>query len=558
MLTTDDNKFLIDGDGVNKEFPFSFKIFKPEDLLVYKIDKTTTPYTPHLQTLNTDYTVEISRVSDGGKVIFTTAPTLDEQVFGKRVIPLTQPTQIPTESNFPEAIVEDALDRSMMICQQLQEQINRTAMLPSYSEIQSIIVEPPVDNRAMVWQIDGDTAYIKNSNVNPDDAVAAATAEATRAAAEADRAELAAETAEAAIGVMPAAEPNTSWFRNGEGAIENMALDDFKAWHRPFILFEDKKVLRIKEGTLIRLVTDSDTRYFRQTSDLVVDVTSILDTGTTLQNGKDYYVYLVPSGATGVELKVSLNSTYPDGYTADNSRKIGGFHTECANVGVISGHPLSGWLAGDILPCSVWCLNHRPIASPEGMVYVKEIDLWVDIYLQSGKYDVSTGALTTASVYGGTVTASRPWADHAEDLFRVSKRMPTDIEFSCFAEGSNQKTTIKGSAAPNPKTAGGHVDTASRRMISNYGIEECCGYLYQWLDNPSANGGTGFTNYDSLAGAKGQVWGTSYALRAGGNWHCGASCGSRCRSADHACSYASASLGCRGVSSPKRICRIRK
>ena len=170
MLTTNENKFLLDGDGVNKEFPFSFKIFKPEDLLVYKIDKTTTPYTPRLQTLNTDYTVEISRVSDGGKVIFTTAPTLDEQVFGERIIPLIQPTQIPTESNFPEAIVEDALDRSMMVCQQLQDQINRTLMLPSFSEIQAIVVEPPVDNRAMVWQIEGDTAYIKNSNVNPDDA----------------------------------------------------------------------------------------------------------------------------------------------------------------------------------------------------------------------------------------------------------------------------------------------------------------------------------------------------------------------------------------------------
>lgn len=539
MLNTDDNKFLIDGDGVNKEYPFSFKIFKPEDLLVYKIDKTTTPYTPHLQTLNTDYTVEISRVSDGGKVIFTTAPTLDEQGFGERIITLIQPTQIPTEGNFPEAIVEDALDRSMMICQQLQEQINRAFMLPSFSEIQAIIVEPPVDNRAMIWQIVGDTAYISNSEGNPDDAVAAATAEVTRAAAEADRAELAAETAEAAVGVMPAAEPNTSWFRNGEGAIENMALDDFKAWNSPFILFEDKKVLRVKEGTLIRLVTNSDIRYFRRTSDLVVDVTTILDTGATLQNGKDYYVYLVPSGATGVELKVSLNSTYPDGYTADNSRKIGGFHTECANVGVISGHPLSGWLAGDILPASVWCLNHRPYSSPEGMVFISELNVWADIYLQSG-----TGT-STKSAYGATVTASRAWVDHADDMFKVGKTLLTSAEFSCAAEGSNQLTNILGSVAPNPKTAGGHVDTASRRMISNYGLEECCGYLWQMLDHPSANGGSAWS---ALPGNKGQIYGASYIMLAGGNWDTGSYCGSRCRYAALGPASVCDSLGARGRS----------
>ena len=134
--------------------------------------------------------------------------------------------------------------------------------------------------------------------------------------------------------------------------------------------------------------------------------------------------------------------------------------------------------------------------------------------------------------------------------------MPTDIEFSCFAEGSNQKTSIYGGAAPNPKTAGGHIDTASRRMISNYGIEECCGYLTQWLDNPSANGGTGWANYDALAGAKGQLLGSSLALLAGGSWAGGASNGSRCRNAHIARSFVYDDLGCRGVSSPKRIQEI--
>jgi hypothetical protein len=321
---------------------------------------------------------------------------------------------------------------------------------------------------------------------------------------------------------------------------------------KEFLVFSDKKELILKEGTKIRLETDSGVEYYNTEEDTELDVEALLDTGSSLTAGKDYYVYLVKNG-DDTEIKVSLNSTYPSGSDANNSRKIGGFHTLCVDAGTISGHPLSGYSAGDILPCSVWCLAHRPVANPEGMVYVKEIDLWVDIYLQSGTYNVSTGALTTASVYGATVTDTRPWADHAEDLFRVSKRMPTDIEFSCLAEGSNQKTAISGAAPPNPKTAGGHVDTASRRMISNYGIEECCGYLTQWLDNPSANGGTGWSNHDAIAGNKGLLYGSSCALRAGGYWDAGGDCGSRCRHAHSVRSSASTALGGRGVSCPKRI-----
>ena len=47
-----------------------------------------------------------------------------------------------------------------------------------------------------------------------------------------------------------------------------------------------------------------------------------------------------------------------------------------------------------------------------------------------------------------------------------------------FAKGSNEGTNISGSTDPN--TTGGHVDTAGRRMISNYGIEDCCGVIWQW------------------------------------------------------------------------------
>ncbi|WP_375652175.1 alanine-zipper protein, partial [Bartonella sp. LB28NMGDW] len=175
--------------------------------------------------------------------------------------------------------------------------------------------------------------------------------------------------------------------------------------------------------------------------------------------GKDYYIYLIlKDQADEIALKLSQNPTAPDGYTEDNYEKIGGFHTLCADVGEIEGHLLSGYQAGDVLPNSVWCLNHRPRSSPEGMVYNPWHNIWVDIYLQSG-----TG-VNAKSAYGVPITSNRSYADHAFDFWSVNKRFLTSDEFSPCMYGSNQATSIVGNQAPSPKTSGGHVDTNNRRM----------------------------------------------------------------------------------------------
>ena len=133
-----------------------------------------------------------------------------------------------------------------------------------------------------------------------------------------------------------------------------------------------------------------------------------------------------------------------------------------------------------------------------------------------------------------------------------NKKLATDNDYTIFAEGSNQKTAIYGSAAPNPKTTGGHTDTAGKRMISGYFVEECCGYLWQWLDEIAPVGGNGFSNYDGSA-ARGQSYGVPYVLSAGGRWDISSSCGSRARGATSSRSAVGASIGSRGVSLPLRI-----
>lgn len=197
---------------------------------------------------------------------------------------------------------------------------------------------------------------------------------------------------------------------------------------------------------------------------------------TTLESAINYYIYACDNAGTLV-FKASRASTFPAGFDAVTSRKIGGCHTLCLDVGVIGGHTLTGYISGEILPASIWDLKHRPRSQPEGMVWVNSINKWVDIYLTSG-----TGT-STASANGATISDTRDWMDFCDDYAAVSKRFLVDDEFQSAAAGSNEETAVLGAA--DPVTTGRHLDTAYRRMISNFGLEDCCGAMWQWLRDQS-------------------------------------------------------------------------
>ena len=107
-------------------------------------------------------------------------------------------------------------------------------------------------------------------------------------------------------------------------------------------------------------------------------------------------------------------------------------------------------------------------------------------------------------------------------MLSVGKHLPTDNEFTALAWGSNQRTAIKGAA--DPVTTGGHVDTAGRRMISQYFLEDCCGALWQWLNSTGALGGSNWTTVNTDNGS-GDFYGEGYVLMAGGNWDSSSYCG---------------------------------
>ena len=281
---------------------------------------------------------------------------------------------------------------------------------------------------------------------------------------------------------------------------------------------------------------------------------STVDTPANLA-GKDVYIYACePTSGTEPIFVLSLNSTVPTGYTANNSRKIGGFHCLCKDVGVIEGHTLSGYVTGDILPATRWDLLHRPKGEPEGFAYEELTDCWIAIYLPS--WD----GTKLVSVYNGVIadgTSTKKWHGEAfyEQFAKQGMRLVWRHEFQMGAKGSNEQTNIQGSSDPN--TTGGHVDTAGRRMISNIGLEDCCGVLWQFAMDLGFAGGSGWTNsaYNSNVDDRsyGQTYGTLYRLHLGACWYTSGDAGSRSAACDLSSASVYVDVSARGASEPKTV-----
>jgi len=328
----------------------------------------------------------------------------------------------------------------------------------------------------------------------------------------------------------------------------------------------------VKQGTTLAL-PNGMAKHF--TNDTPIDLSSEVTTA-----GKDYFLFINSIG----EIHAVLDKSNGTG------NYIGRFHTLCANAGtmtmispaspssgitvgskylikpyrqdrdpdfyafynkevtavsagtpydvITTQHPLSGYLAGDILPESVFCITFYPDTLHEdAMVYDKTSDIFVDVYLQSG-----TG-VNTKSVYNATHTVSRQQMNHLRDFMQVGKRLLDDQEFSSIALGSNECTAIQGSA--DKTTVGGHVDTNSRRMISAIGCEECCGYLWQWLSDHVGCVTDSWGTRDGR-GSFGQEYRDFLCLLAGGIWSSSSYCGSGSRDGSSPRSAVNAKIGGRG------------
>ncbi len=134
------------GDGTKKgPFGFKFKIFNDIDIQVYEGGA--------LRTLGTHYTVElVNEGVNGGNVNFITAPTNNTAIRIIRKIQFKQSTAFPIEGASPSQATENALDRNVMMVQQLQEELDRSVKISVAStSTASLTLPEPVANYILRW-----------------------------------------------------------------------------------------------------------------------------------------------------------------------------------------------------------------------------------------------------------------------------------------------------------------------------------------------------------------------------------------------------------------------
>jgi len=199
--------------------------------------------------------------------------------------------------------------------------------------------------------------------------------------------------------------------------------------------------------------------YYKEAA-TTLDVTAAADwdsiltdyTVATTRRGIPIYIYACrPESGQTPDFLLSANASYPSGYTADNSRKLGTFRCLVIDIGTIASHPFSNYLCGDVHFSSVKCLKNRPDTKDfgEGMVWLGHPNLtyqapgwWIDMYLASG-----TG-VNTVSAFGATISDTRDWNNFVDDFAAVGKQLLSDSLFQTGAFGSPEQVNIYGSLDP--------------------------------------------------------------------------------------------------------------
>lgn len=122
------------GNGQTTNFPFGFYVFSDNDVSVVTSD-TDSVVTTVLEK-DVDYTVTINADQDataGGTVKLVKALPVGKSLAITSNLAYTQEMQLTNFSRFPPEILNAAMDRTVILIQQLKEQIERTITVPSTS-----------------------------------------------------------------------------------------------------------------------------------------------------------------------------------------------------------------------------------------------------------------------------------------------------------------------------------------------------------------------------------------------------------------------------------------
>lgn len=159
MIGSSENRITYNGNGVATEFGYSFKILEKTDINVVLVD-------PDLKetVLTKDYFVDMEK-----SVVFYPGyspgaeppeaerpPILPEgwQLVLYREVPITQESQLDT--HWPFNVIEAALDKLTIICQQLWDGVTRAIRLSdSAPKDISTVLPQPMPNESFYWDETG-------------------------------------------------------------------------------------------------------------------------------------------------------------------------------------------------------------------------------------------------------------------------------------------------------------------------------------------------------------------------------------------------------------------
>lgn len=168
ISSTDDPRAgPFNGNGSQTVFPFVFKTFAKADLLVVRTDDDGLEYT---LVLDSDYSVSLNADQDanpGGSITYPisgSALPLGETLTIASNLDFIQTTDIQNSGGFFAEVIEDALDRQVMLIKQVNEKVDRALRVAVSTPVDvSLELPVPVANNFIGW----DDAAKGLRNVDP-------------------------------------------------------------------------------------------------------------------------------------------------------------------------------------------------------------------------------------------------------------------------------------------------------------------------------------------------------------------------------------------------------
>jgi len=178
-----------------------------------------------------------------------------------------------------------------------------------------------------------------------------------------------------------------------------------------FLTKQAATTLRVNKEVFIRV---DDAVFCVNDADVDLTAASDLDTGSSFDASETYYVYACQplDGTLEPDFKISKNATYPaGGWTADNSRKIGGFETDGA---------------AEISESTVWDLRSTDL---DGMVIT-----------ENENKTIASGEITSAGTAKiRQITVDTQDSDPTDDLDKINSVNAGDL---VILRAANEARTV--------------------------------------------------------------------------------------------------------------------